>query len=239
MVRPTRTAAVATAWPERVPSVRALAAVWCVVAASAVQALTPADLQPSVREELARTGLVSAAAAVPTFRWVYENKRPMRHVRSIDEAFAASADGLSLVERAVRYDDGKVDRDENLSARGLLRVDGRDHSLGVHIRGLRLPPQPGERFEIESSRDGHPVRESCVVGARAPAAEVFAALPGDAIAIECRGEGRYAGIKVRASSLVYYFERLGVFFSRRDVLDTPLGKFENTNRIIDFKLGTD
>lgn len=234
MVRTTTTPTAVKPGPER-----ALAAVLLACAAGVACALTPADLQPAVRDELQRSGLVSAQAAVPAFRWVYENKRPMRHARSIDETFAASPDGLSFVARAVRYDDGKIDRDENLSARGLLRVDGRDTSLGVRILGLHIPPRPGERFEIDSSRDGHPVRESCVVGARTPAAEVYAALPGDAVSIECKGDGRYAGIKVRASSQVYYFERLGVFFSRRDVLDTPLGKFENTNRIIDFKLGPD
>ncbi len=206
--------------------------------ACAVHALAVTDLQPAALEELKRAGILDAEVPVPPFRWTYENKRPMRHVRTVVEQFAAGPEGLSPVAREIRYSDGKIDRSDAISARGLFRVHPDDKSIDARFEGLHMPPKTGDRFTIVVARDGTPVLERCVAGDRVEAKTLHADIPGQALMIECAGDATYAGLKVRAKSKVAYLEALGMFFNIVDVLDTPLGRYENANRITEFQLVT-
>lgn len=236
MRQPTQAITVAKARPEGARWLRWMGAAGFALTTLIVCAVTPADLQPAVVEELRRAGIVSSAAPVPAFRWTVENKRPMRHVRMLEERFEHGPEGLSAMSRTTTYSDGRVDRDQRVSARGLLRLDRDDQSMGVTLEGLEIPPRSGEHFSLSAVRDGTPVRQTCYIGKRSRAKELFAGLPGDVLAIDCTGEGKYAGLNVRVSSRIAYFERLGVFLNSVDTLDTPLGKFTNSNRIVDFEL---
>ncbi len=205
-------------------------------AALGAHALTPNDLQPKTIEELKRAGLVTTEAPVPAFRWAYANKRPMRPERTMVESFEAGPQGLSAVVRDIRYRDGKTDRSEAISARGLVRVQPSDETIAARVEGLTVPPKTGDHFLIILVRDGTPITERCTVGEKSEAKTLFADLPGQMLGIECLGDATYAGFKVKARSKVVYLEAIGVFFNLVDVLDTPLGRYENANRLTEFQL---
>ncbi len=204
----------------------------------AAHALTIADLQPSAVAELKRAGLITHEVPVPAFRWTFANKRPMRRERLMQEVFSAGPEGLSSVQREIHYSDGKVEQSEAISARGLLRVSASDQSINASVDGLKLPLKAGEHFSITVVRDNTPIVERCTVGEKTEAKTLFADLPGQMFNIECLGDATYAGLKVKAKSQVVYLEALGVFFNAVDVLDTPLGRYENANRITEFQLVT-
>lgn len=213
---------------------------WCVglmASGGSVLAVEPDQLQAKVMDELRHTGLVSDAVPVTAFRWLIENKRPMRKPRQIEETFKGQVVGLSPVARRIFDPAGKVETSEYVSARGLIRLDAEDRTIAASIEGLKLPLATGQEFSVAFTRDGHPVRQRCVVGARESAASLHAQLPGTLLGIECKGDGRYAGMKVKVSSRIDFIEALGVFFDRQDVLDSPLGRFENSNRIVEFTSG--
>lgn len=204
----------------------------------AARAIEPTDLQPGVMEELHRTGLISEAVPVAAFRWLVENKRPMRKPRRIEETFKGQAAGLSPVARRIFDSAGKPESSAYISVRGLIRLDAEDRTIAATIDGMKLPLLPGREFTVAFTRDGHPVRQRCVVGPRESASTLHAQLPGTLLGIDCKGDGRYAGMKVKVNSRIDFIESLGVFFDRQDVLDSPLGRFENTNRIVEFIPGT-
>ncbi len=187
------------------------------------------------------SGLVGGAGVpVPPFSWTLETKRPGRDPRQAAEAFAGSPSGelsgLSpMVRRYLPANPSEVPTPV-LSVRGLTNLHAGDRSLDAEVQGLRLPLADGATFQLHWSDDGARLDQLCTVGARVPAAQLQAALPGAARRIECSGDGRYRGIPVGAGATVFFLEQLGVFIDTEHALRTPLGQLRTTTRIVDFSM---
>ncbi|WP_085315590.1 hypothetical protein [Derxia lacustris] len=192
-------------------------------------------IAPEVVEAVRATGLLDAALPVRGFAWTFEQRRPFRQPRTTVETVAASADGASATQSRSIQADGKVEQSDYVSVRGLLRVGPADKALGISASGLALPPLPGRQFKLSGERDGIVLDQVCTARARLPASQVHESLPGDAVAIDCIGEGKYRGLTAQVRSEVVWLAKLNVFLDRRDVFESQLGRFEFSRTILDFK----
>ncbi len=206
------------------------------LSAGAANAWTLGDLPAELVKELKRQGMLTNAVAIPRFQWVLEQQRPLRKPRTVTEQFQASADGLSFVQSSTRSSDGKVELRDYASARGLLRYTPSDTQADVQFEGLTFPLYAGRQFRWRLTRDEIPLNQTCHVLDKNLARHVHSAMPGDAWRIQCEGESRYSGMKVKVSSVLYFIEKLGVFFNEKDDLKSPLGKFSFSQRIVHFQL---
>jgi hypothetical protein len=207
-------------------------AVWMFPAA----AVSSADLSADLIADLKEQGLVNAAVPLASFRWVLEQKRPLRPPRWITEEFAAAPDGLSSVKASTRFSGEKIESREYVSARGLLRYDASDTKAGVRLDSFSLPLRAEKSFHLSLVRDDTPLNQSCRVIDKVNAQRLHDALPGQAWRLQCDGDSRFSNMPVRIQSMLYFIEALGVFFSEHDQLDSPLGQFTMSQRILDFKL---
>jgi len=203
--------------------------------AQAAPVSTPIVLTAELSTELKQLGLMTAAVPVVAFSWVIEQKRPMRASRRISEEFSAAPDGMSQVRSTTHLADDTVQNRDYVSARGLLRFDASDKKAGVQLENFSLPLQAGQVFRLSLSRDDIPMNQSCRVADRQPAQQLHVGIRGSVWRLECQGDSRYAGMKVRIQSVLYFIEALGVFFYEQDDLFSPLGQFTMSQRILDFK----
>jgi len=197
--------------------------------------VTLANIAPAVVDEVRKSGLVNAAIPVRGFVWTIEHRRPFRQPRTIIEDIAGSADGASSAHSRATLPDGKVEYSDYVSVRGLLKVGPADEKLGISASGLTVPPASGQKFRLSGERDGIVLDQVCTTRARMPASQVHESLPGEAVAIACEGEGKYRGMTAQVTSDVVWLAKLGVFLDRRDVFESPLGRFEFSNAVTDFK----
>jgi hypothetical protein len=188
------------------------------------------------------SGLVSEGPVVAAFTWVLDVKKPIRAARRQIETFAGSANflqpGLSVVTRA-RYE-GPTEQStakvqKYYSARGLMNLRPDDEETEMHLTGLRWPLKPQNVFQLALKDEGGGMQQSCTIAAAVEATELHAKLKGNAIPIQCVGDGKYKGVKVRVTSSLWFIEQLGVFFNSEDVLKSSLGTFNASVKLVDVK----
>jgi hypothetical protein len=207
-------------------------------AQAAVPVPTPIVLTTELSSELKQLGLMTGAVPVAAFSWVIEQKRPLRASRRIREEFSAAPDGMSQVRSTIYLAEDTVQSRDYVSARGLLRFDASDKTAGVQFENFSLPLQAGQVFRLSLSRDDIPMNQSCRVADRQPAQQLHLGIRGSVWRLECQGDSRFAGMKVRIQSVLYFIEALGVFFNEQDDLFSPLGQFTMSQRILDFKISS-
>ncbi|WP_028311001.1 hypothetical protein [Derxia gummosa] len=215
---------------------RALTLALLVACAGArAEPVTIDDIAPEVVEAVRATGLVGAGLPVRGFTWKLEQRRPFRGPRTTVETLTASADGASPAQSETTLPDGRMEYSEYLSVRGLLRLGPNDKTLGITASGLALPLVPGRQFKLSGERDGMVLDQACTARSRVPATQLHESLPGDAVLIDCAGEGKYRGLTAQVTSEVVWLAKLNVFLDRHDVFDSPLGRFEFSRAVLDFR----
>jgi hypothetical protein len=202
----------------------------------------PEDLSRELLKLVQAVGLtVAGAPEIPAFQWRLEYKRPLRKVREIQEHYAGSQAGpLSGLSATYRYDyplQGEQNSDA-VSLRGLVRVSPDDKSIPAKVEGLRFPLELQAVFKVHVKESGADVAQDCAVLNMVPASVVFPSLKGEAVHIECKGKGKYKGFEVSMHSTLYFIQSLGMFFNTQDVIDSPLGKFRSTSKILDVKVAS-
>ena len=228
-------------------AVLALAASAAVAAAGAEPAQTVppdvswSDLAPEIQRAVRATGLVGAGEPVAPFEWTLEVKRPMRKPFRVVERYAGTQSGepagATSLTRSTFDPAGKpTGVRKYLSVRGLFRVRADDDRLDAEVDGVKMPLAAGSAYRVTASRaEDERVTQRCTVADRVPAAQVFAALPGEAIRIRCAGEAQWHGVKIGLETSVFYLERLGVFIGVHDTFRSPVGKLETVTRVLSFR----
>jgi hypothetical protein len=211
-------------------------------AADATFRVSPDDLSRDLMKQVQAVGLtVPGAPEIPAFQWRLEYKRPLRKSREIQEHYAGSRAGpLSGLSATYRYDyplQGEQNSDA-VSIRGLVRVSPDDKSIPAKVEGLRFPLEVQAVFKVHVKESGADVAQECQVLNVVSASVLFASLKGEAVHIECKGKGKYKGFEVTMHSTLYFIQALGVFFNAQDLIDSPLGKFKSTTRILDVRVAS-
>lgn len=216
-------------------------------ACAAVRAADPNPLDGLDRgllDELRRVGLIGVPSEpVRAFSWTTVTTRPLRAARNRHEVFAGTPvgapAGLSPMVREERMPDGAVRRIvRGVSVRGLMLLRPGDDELEVRAQGLSMPLREGQRFDLVYDDDeGGALKQRCTVRATVAASAVHAAIPGEALRIECGGRGSYYGIGVRVSAIVMYLKTPGVFVVTEQAIESPIGRLPAGTRVVDFAMG--
>jgi hypothetical protein len=189
------------------------------------------------------SGLISEGPSVATFTWQLDVKKPLKSARRQVEAFngavSAQQPGLSLVKRA-RHEGATQDSpakiQEYFSARGLMNLRPDDEETEMLLTGLTWPLTAQNEFQLRLKDEAGAMKQRCIVAFASDAALLHVNLKGNAIPIQCEGDGTYRGIKVHVQSSLWFIEQLGVFFNSEDILKSPFGTFRATTKIVDLKL---
>jgi hypothetical protein len=189
------------------------------------------------------SGLVNEGPAVVPFTWYLDVKKPLKSARRQVEAFtgavSAQQPGLSLVKRA-RHEGATQEApakiQEYFSARGLMNLRPDDEETDMQLTGLTWPLKAQNEFQLRLKDDAGAMQQRCTVALTSDAALLHPKLKGNAVPIQCEGDGMYRGMKVQVQSSLWFIEQLGVFFNSEDVLKSPLGTFKATVKIVDLKL---
>lgn len=214
---------------------RVCALVVLLIFTAPVYSLTAGDLAPALVQALQNSGLANPAVPVRAFSWVFEQTRPMRKPRLVKEDFSAASEGLSSVTSLTEFPDGRRQSRVYVSARGLLRYDLDDRELGVTLENFALPLQTGQSFRLHLVRDNIPLDQRCAVLEKANATLLHASIPGDVWRLRCEGTAQYKGMKIKASSTLFFLEKLGVFFNQSDDFVSVFGTFSVTQTLVEFK----
>lgn len=195
------------------------------------------ELPPDLQQTLKASPLYAPGVPFAKFSWVYEQKRSGRGSREVHEAFDGAKDGFSTVHVFERRGDQDTEPRQRLSVRGLFRLDPTPERVEVNFDGLKLPPAQGAKFALTLMHQGKSLTQQCEVQGRQAAKEVVAEIPGQVANISCSGRGRFQGFDVKVSSDLLWFDALGVFLMQRERLDAGIIKYEESNRLTQFKLG--
>jgi hypothetical protein len=198
---------------------------------------------PELLRQAKSSGLVSEGPQVAAFTWQLDVKKPLksarRQVEVFSGAFGAQQPGLSVVKRS-RHEGATQDSpakiQEYFSARGLMNLRSDDEETEMHLTGLSWPLKAQNVFQLSIKDEAGAMQQSCVIAQAVDAVQLSPKLKGNAIPIQCEGDGKYRGIKVRVQSSLWFIEQLGVFFNSEDTLKSPLGTFKASVKIVDVRL---
>jgi hypothetical protein len=206
--------------------------------------LDASSVAPQELLQKAKTsGLVNEGPSVAAFTWYLDVKKPLKSARRQVESFTGAVStqqpGLSMVKRA-RHEgatqDAPVKIQEYFSARGLMNLRPDDEETEMQLSGLVWPLKAQNEFQLRLKDESGGMQQRCTIALPSDAALLHGKLKGNAVPIQCEGEGTYRGIKVYVQSSLWFIEQLGVFFNSEDVLKSPLGTFRATVKIVDLKL---
>jgi hypothetical protein len=205
--------------------------------------LDVSSVPPDLLQQAKISGLVAEGPKVAAFTWQLDVKKPLKSARRQVEVFSGSygsmQPGLSVVRRS-RHEGATQDSpakiQEYFSARGLMNLRPDDEETEMHLTGLSWPLKAQHVFQLNLKDGAGAMQQSCVIAQPVDAAQLYAKLKGNAVPIQCEGDGRYRGIKVRIQSSLWFIEQLGVFYNSEDTLKSPLGTFKASVKIVDVRL---
>jgi hypothetical protein len=200
-------------------------------------------MPPEMLQKAKSSGLINEGPPVVGFTWSLDVKKPIKAARRQVESYAGSSNaqqpGLSAVKRS-RHE-GPTEQavakvQEYFSARGLMNLRPDDEETEMQLVGLTWPLKAQTVFQFSLKDDGGAMKQTCTINASVEATQLHSKLKGNAFPIDCVGDGKYKGIKVRIHSSLWFIDQLGVFFNSDDVIKSPIGTFNASVKIVDVKI---